>query len=215
MFRVECVSCGHNVDLILLRKLRLDSYLYLKIPFVHSLWLGCTHSSLKKWQWTTLLRSIFYYILLASIKYVGHFTASLCFPRAPHTHWYWHCFISCLCEFIQAVSHSLRHRLFESHSTVCYHNYHRYYRSFGLWVSFLGIQVQDDFHQAGWECWTYPHATIHAFCVLVGLVSNRRMTSSRLRHQVGQEVRIASTNPLCQTAPFNLPDWNNAPSNVI
>ena len=128
MFRVECVSCGHNVDLILLRKLRLDSYLHLKIPFVHSLWLGCTHSSLKKWQRTTLLRSIFYYILLASIKYVGHFTASLCFPRAPHTH----CFISCLCEFIQAVSHSLRHRLFESHSTVCYHNYHCYYRSFGL-----------------------------------------------------------------------------------
>ena len=86
MFRVECVSCGHNVDLILLRKLRLDSYLHLKIPFVHSLWLGCTHSSLKKWQWTTLLRSIFYYILLASIKYVGHFTASLCCPRPPHTH---------------------------------------------------------------------------------------------------------------------------------
>ena len=205
MFRVEYVSCGHNVGLILLRKLRLDSYLYLKIPFVHSLWLGCTHSSLKKWQWTTLLRSIFYYILLASIKYVGHFTASLCCPRPPH-------------GLVLTLFYQLSMQVYTrgvSHSTGCYHHYYCYYCTFGLWVSFLGIQVQDDFHQAGWKCWTYPHVTIHAFCVLVGLVSNRRMTSNRLRHQVGQEVRIASTNPLCRTAPFNLPGGNNAPSNVI
>ena len=116
MFRVEYVSCGHNVGLILLRKLRLDSYLYLKIPFVHSLWLGCTHSSLKKWQWTTLLRSIFYYILLASIKYVGHFTASLCCPRPPH-------------GLVLTLFYQLSMQVYTrgvSHSTGCYHHYYCY-----------------------------------------------------------------------------------------
>ena len=75
----------------------------------------------------------------------------------------------CFSMFSKGTTHTLALTLFYqlsmqvytscvSHSTGCYHYYDCYYCSFGLWVSFLGIQVQDDFHQAGWECWACQYS---------------------------------------------------------